>query len=231
MGETPLAHAGCRKPLSRREQSRGPQYEVNAAASSDYQPKGVWESRVAHVTTKAMDTALDPERVVALPGVRAAARGDSSVRNRRGPTRPPTSGNDPSYKLGVKWTGAERESEGLIVLLRPGESREEGRGPALVTLCVEGKCEGMVVRPNNPRKQTRELQQQLFKIAKWDRGRGYLTFSKWIFQGDVLAEVRKSAILGPRMRLEKTIGQPCGGNLHARLERGPQETGPYGNCA
>jgi hypothetical protein len=28
------------------------------------------------------------------------------------------------------------------------------------------------------------------------------------------------------MRYEKTIGQPCAGNPHARLERGPQETGP-----
>ena len=30
------------------------------------------------------------------------------------------------------------------------------------------------------------------------------------------------------MRLEKIIGQPCAGNPHARLERGPQETGPFG---
>lgn len=35
------------------------------------------------------------------------------------------------------------------------------------------------------------------------------------------------------MRLEKTIGQPYAGNPHVRLERGPQETGPFhnGNCA
>ena len=26
------------------------------------------------------------------------------------------------------------------------------------------------------------------------------------------------------MRREKTIGQPCAGNPHARLDRGPQET-------
>jgi hypothetical protein len=34
------------------------------------------------------------------------------------------------------------------------------------------------------------------------------------------------ATLELRMRLAKTIGQPCAGNPYARLERGPQETEP-----
>ena len=43
--------------------------KVNAIASSDYQPKGVWEGRAAHVTAKATDSTLEPERVLDLPGV------------------------------------------------------------------------------------------------------------------------------------------------------------------
>lgn len=41
------------------EQTSGPQQSVNAIASSDYQPKGVWESRDAHSTAKATDIILD----------------------------------------------------------------------------------------------------------------------------------------------------------------------------
>ena len=42
--------------LNRREQHRGPQREVNAEqASSDYQPKGDWDGRAAHITAKATD--------------------------------------------------------------------------------------------------------------------------------------------------------------------------------
>ncbi len=33
------------------------------------------------------------------------------------------------------------------------------------------------------------------------------------------------------MRREKTIGKPCAGNPHARFDRGPQETEPYGRGA
>ena len=78
-----------------------------------------------------------------VPGVWRRARSDSPVWNRRGPTRPPTSGKDPTYKPKVKWEGVGRESEGPVVPPRPGESREEGRGPALVVLGCGGKDEGM----------------------------------------------------------------------------------------
>lgn len=102
-------------------------------------------SRADHVAAKATDWTSRTGCVQGPSGVWEAARSDSLGRNRRGPTRPPTSGKDPFYKPKAKWTGAERESEGLIVLPTPGESRDEGRGPALVTLAREGKCEGMVV--------------------------------------------------------------------------------------
>lgn len=79
-----------------------------------------------------------------IPGVWRRARGDSPARNRRDPTRPPTSGKDPTNKPSVKWKGVGRESEGLIVP-RSAATRtpHEGRGPALVRLACGGKCEGM----------------------------------------------------------------------------------------
>ena len=189
-------------------------------------------SRAGHVTAKATDWAHESGSVQDPPGVWKAARSDSLEWNRRDPPRQPPSGKDPSYKPRAKWAGAGRESEGLILPLRLGETREEERGPALVVLAVEGKYEGMVARPNNPREQVRELQYQLFKIAKRHRRRGIHAFAEGIYRGDVPVEAwNDSAILETCMRLEKTIGQPCAGNPHARLERGPQETGPYGNCA
>ena len=79
-----------------------------------------------------------------VPGVGRRARSDSPARNRRDPTRRPTSGKDPTYKPSVKWKGVGRESEGLIVPTRRVTIRPtEGRGPALVRLACGGKCEGM----------------------------------------------------------------------------------------
>jgi hypothetical protein len=86
-----------------------------------------------------------------VPGVWRRARGDSPARNRRDPAWQPTFGKDPSYKPKVKWTGAGRESEGLIVPLRTATITPcEGRGPTLVTLVRGGKCEGMVVKTEPP---------------------------------------------------------------------------------
>jgi hypothetical protein len=96
-GVIPLARAGCRKPL-RREQARGPQRYVNAAASTEEQ----WESRVAHFTAKAMFRGPVPERPRGLPGVGAVARAQGSMRNRRGPSAWPVSGQGVSYKPRAK---------------------------------------------------------------------------------------------------------------------------------
>ena len=54
-------------------------------------------------------------------GVRRRACGHSLMRNRRGPSRRPTSGGGGPYKRNVKRERAGRESEGLIVLLTPVE--------------------------------------------------------------------------------------------------------------
>jgi hypothetical protein len=56
------------------------------------------------------------------PGVRKRARRDSLMRNWRGPTWRPTSGEGGSYKPKVKWSRAERESEGLTVPMKAGRT-------------------------------------------------------------------------------------------------------------
>jgi hypothetical protein len=78
-----------------------------------------------------------------VPGVRRRARSDGLTRNRRGPPRRPPSGAGAAHKPRAKGRRVERESEGSIVPVRFGESRAEGRGPALVALVHGGKGEGM----------------------------------------------------------------------------------------
>lgn len=84
--------------------------------------------RAGRVTAKATDWARETGGVQDPPGVGKAARSDSLERNRRGPPRPPTSGKDPGYKPSAKCPGVGRESEGLIVLGKPGRPGG-GKGP------------------------------------------------------------------------------------------------------
>lgn len=63
------------------------------------------------------------------PGVGRTARRDSLMRNRRGPTRWPTSGRSDRHKPKVKGDQTGRESEGSIVLVTPGEKPGRGKGP------------------------------------------------------------------------------------------------------
>ena len=93
---------------------------MNAAASSDYQPKGVGEGRAAHVTAKATDSIPDSERVLDLSGVAGGGTlGQSSAEQER-PYLAAKSGKDRAYKAGrQKAHGAGRESERSIV---PGKA-------------------------------------------------------------------------------------------------------------
>ena len=123
--ETPVSQAGRREPL-RREQPRGPQHEVKPAASKHLQPGG----RAAHVTAKATPVAHDPERAAGPGGVRGVARAEGEVRNTRGPSSRPWSRRAVPYKPKVKSGGAERESEGVVVPMRPATTQRRFReGP------------------------------------------------------------------------------------------------------
>jgi hypothetical protein len=68
-GEIRAAKRSVKSPCKRGEQSSGLQQSVNAIASTNYQPKGVWESRASHVTAKATDSILDRNECWILPGV------------------------------------------------------------------------------------------------------------------------------------------------------------------
>jgi hypothetical protein len=89
---------------------------MNAVASSDYQPKGVWEGRADHVAAKATDRTQELERVLDLSGVVSGGTlGQKSVEQER-PSLAALSGKDRAYKAGrSKANGARRESEEPIV--------------------------------------------------------------------------------------------------------------------
>ncbi len=183
-GGDPFARAGCRKPVRRLwllsgEQARGPQHEVNPAASSESQSG----SRAAHVTVKATSSTLVPKRVVGSGGVRGAARVHRGVWNSRGPSRLPLPRRGGSYKPRAKSSAAERESEGIVVLLSAwcgwarrscGITRLEGRVPAVAGVADEGKREGMAGSTGlttpwgvSPMVEARELRRRLWVGANW----------------------------------------------------------------
>jgi hypothetical protein len=170
-GESAVAQAGCRKPL-RREPARGPQHYVKPAASTDLQP----ESRADHVAAKA--TSAMPQsggaRVAGLGGVGGAARVQGEERNTRGPSAPPGSGQRGSYKPMAKSSRAQRESEGIVVLLTAATNNAaRGKGPCFGRARHEGKCQGMagMTGPNSPDAHlrvvnTRQLRPELGTQAK-----------------------------------------------------------------
>jgi hypothetical protein len=112
---------------------------VNAEeASSEYQPKGVWECRADHVAAKAMHSACrGPANVLGLPGVMAAARFDREVWNTRDPSRWLTSSKDRAYKAGAESVWSRAGVRGAHGTEEGGDNSLEGRGPALVMLALQ----------------------------------------------------------------------------------------------
>jgi hypothetical protein len=199
--ETLVAQAGCRKPL-RREQARGPQLNVKPAASIHLQP----ESRAAHVTAKAMFRTL-PSGVVgarSLGGVGGAARVQGEVRNTRDPSARPESGQAGSYKPKAKSSGAQRESEGIVVLwIAATNNAAGGKGPCGGFVERTGTCEGMTGKTGSNHPAGRESG---VKVRHPGARLGFGA-KPWTLRGAMC-------------RPERPLGKPCAGNPHARFERG-----------
>jgi len=154
--------AGCRKPATRRKpcngkRARGPQHQVNLAASTEEQSGG----RAGHVAAKATPAARGPKRAGGSGGVRRAARVQGEVRNSGDPSAPPWSRQGSSYKPKAKSSAAQRESEGTVVPQTGAQAlgtnavknnAAGGRGPCFGHVQEEGKCEGMAAKsgPNDP---------------------------------------------------------------------------------
>ena len=191
------ARAGYRKSVRRREpdhgeQARGPQHEVKSAASTQEQSG----SRAAHVTAKATPHAQEPERACHPGGVWGAARVQGEVRNTRGPSARPASGQGASYKPEAKSTAAQRESEGIVV---PGiaatNNAAGGKDPWGGHVAGAGKHEGMAAKSgpinpggDEPREKVRQLQRRLWVAAKRSAGRRFHALYDHIWRDDVLQE-------------------------------------------
>ena len=202
------ARAGRQKPARRRkprngEQARGPQHEVKPAASTHSQSAG----RAAHLTAKATSPERDPKREGDCGGVWGAARVQGHVRNVRGPSAQPLSGQASSYKPKAKSRRAQRESEGIVVphaqaqaqaTKAVGHNAVGGKGPCGGHAEIAGKREGMAgaTGPNDPAggdsgDKVRQLQRQLWAAAKRAPGRRFHALYGQMCRSDVLHEAWK----------------------------------------
>ena len=187
--ERPDVEAQRRKPVNSGKQARGPQpSEVNVAASSNCQPKGVREGRAGHATAKATDSDQDPNRSLDLSGVETAARAQGSMRNGRGPTR--SSSSEEAERI-----SAEREIATCREGVRGGRSSEEAvdnaverRTPASVAPSCKHERGHGAKAPNHPKEKARQLQRRLYVAAKQCRTRRFHALYDRIFRRDVLEE-------------------------------------------
>jgi hypothetical protein len=177
-GESLVSQAGCQEPL-RRERARGPQHEVNPAASSEEQSG----SRAAHVTAKATSAAQKAgvESAAGPTGVWGAAREQGSGRKRRGPSARPWSRRGGPNKPTVKSGAVQRESEGTVVpLMGVTNNASGGKGPCGGRAGGGDKREGVTGKPGskNPRgpvpaDKVRQLRRRLYVAAKRSPGRRF----------------------------------------------------------
>ena len=121
------------------------------------------------------------------------------MRNRRDPSGQPESGQGRSYKPKAKTSGAQRESEGIVVPVKAVKNNAVGgKGPCFDQAFDGGKHEGMTGegRSNNPVGQqlndkVRKLQRKLWTVAKQQPERRFHALYDRIYRSDVLREAWK----------------------------------------
>jgi RNA-directed DNA polymerase len=187
-----MAQAGCQKPL-RRKPARGPQHHVKPAASTDSQS----ESRAGHFAAKAMSAVSQSgDHAAGLGGVEGAARVQGDERNTRGPSARPESGQRASYKPMVKAGGAQRASEGTVVVSRLATNNASGaKGPCGGHVDEARTRKGMTGQTgsNHPaglpsRDHVRQLQRRLWVAAKRSPERRFHALMDRIWRADILWE-------------------------------------------
>ena len=189
--EKSASRAGRQEPL-RRERARGPQHEVNPAASSD-PPRG---SRAAHVTAKATSAAqrTGAESAVGPSGVEGAAREQGLERKRRDPSARPWSRQGGPYKPKVKSGAVQRESEGTVVLTMVATNNAAGgKGPWGGHVGGGGKRESMAgksgpksSRGPEPADKVQQLRCRLCVTAKRSPGCRFHALLDRTHRSDVL---------------------------------------------
>ena len=135
-------------------------------------------------------------RVVGLGGVEGVARVQGDERNTRGPSARPGSGHAASYKPRVKSSGAQRESEGTIVVPSLATKNARGaKGPCGGRVDGAGTREGMTGRSGSnppgghpPIDKVRQLQRRLWVAAKRSPERRFHALMDRIWRRDVLQE-------------------------------------------
>ena len=168
-------------------------------------------------------------------GVWRRACGDSWMRNRRDPSRLPTSGEGAAYKPKVKRQRAGRESEGSVVPMTPvpkGRSRE---GSLLwlwprLEVSVRAWSQDPTTPPAtvtaqampSPQRDNSSAACTLWPSASSCVANAYCE-SVGVTSGGMREDRCQMEACMPRV---KTIGKPYAGNPHVRFERGPQETEP-----
>jgi RNA-directed DNA polymerase len=208
--------SGASKASEGRERNRSPQHQVKSAASSENQPKGVWEGRAEHVTAKAEDKRSRTGGTLDLPGVWDAGCGEGGERNRRDPNRQPTSGKAHSYKEKPKGSGAGRESEGLVVPMKAARQTAGGTEPCFGRACEGSPAGSVAARPKPPLDKVRGLQRTLWECAKRNRTRRFHALYDRIYRSDVLWEAWE------RVRKNRGSAGVDGESLRAIEERGVQ---------
>ena len=119
---------------------------------------------------------------------------NGSVRNSRDPSAQPSSGQGRSYKPKAKSSGAQRESEGVVVpSMGVKKNAPGGKGPCFDHAGDEGKREGMAgtARSNfpegrEPLDKVRRLQRKLWAAAKQHPERRFHALYDRIHRSDVL---------------------------------------------
>ena len=172
------------------------EHKVKAAASSDYQPKGVRDGRAAHVTAKAIDSGKQSEVTLDIPGVEGHGTFESAMRDRRDPIRQPSQAKTSGIRPKAESARSRKGVRGARSTNEGGDKPLEGRGSASVAAVIEGKREGMPgsakqTEANNPKEKVRKLQRSLWACAKRSRTRRFPALYDRICRSDVLREAWK----------------------------------------